>query len=133
MYAGMSKKRINSIHEALAIVYLKTFSAVFRNSASVIPLDTHLDWKPWTEKVVLNSPNFLQSNRWQVIETFFVMESYKLDWKRERNTTRPPKDKPGGGTPVWEGWAADEIIQSAIWRLGTEMHAAEKTKGLSLC
>lgn len=61
------------------------------------------------------------------------MKSSKLDCKRERDATRPAKDKPGGGTPMCEGWSVGEVLQSAIWSEGLEIHAAAKTKGLSMC
>jgi len=40
-------------------------------------------------------------------------KSFKLDLKGERDKIRLTRDKSGGGTPVFEGWCASEVLWSA--------------------
>ncbi|GAB0180585.1 maestro heat-like repeat-containing protein family member 7 [Grus japonensis] len=41
-------------------------------------------------------------------------KGFKLDLKGERDKSRLTRDKPGGSMPMFEGWCASKVLQSAI-------------------
>lgn len=43
-----------------------------------------------------------------------IAKTFKLDLKWEREKTRLARDKPGGGTPMFERWCAIKVLWSAL-------------------